>query len=564
MTRRNRPFRLLIVTPEVTTVPQGMGPKWHAISARAGGLGDICALQIHAFLNCGMDVHLALPNYRDIFRACARGTTGRDISRRDDEPPFHRIHLAQDCSFYHHSKLSLTANWDNLRISLAFQREVINRIIPEVRPDLIHCFGWMTGLVPAMARQMGIPCFFTFHRTDSARLLLSTIEERGIDAATFWRHCFYARMPASYEETRNANPLDLLTTGVFAAQSVFTCSETFQKWLMDTGDGRIDGGLKIELAGKLRADRLCALAPVPDASFNPANDADLMRSYGPEDHYPGKLFNKLHLQEILNLSMDTTSPVCLWPSRLDGSRPGCRLMADTLADILARYREPRLQIVFVADGDFQDHLRGMIQRLHASKRATVCDFDARRYRLACAGSDFVLMPSFCNAIALSCKIGQCYGSIPITYDGGAVHDGVTLLNTDTDGGSGFFFRDFDRPGLLWALDQAMAFYRRPTAYKIRQVKRIMAESMVNHGTDAWVQKIVDQYASVLKTPMPHARVHLPIRPWIPGSPPDGECPEYAGMIRNHRFRFVKKRNPNDLFFSPYRHANSIITYIPIC
>ena len=54
-------------------------------------------------------------------------------------------------------------------------------------------------------------------------------------------------------------------------------------------------------------------------------------------------------------------------------------------------REQRLQVVFVAEGDCQDQLRDLIGRLQARKRAAVCDFDARRYRLAYAGSDFVLM-----------------------------------------------------------------------------------------------------------------------------------------------------------------------------
>jgi hypothetical protein len=45
----------------------------------------------------------------------------------------------------------LSVNWDNIRIALAFQREVINRIISEVQPDLIHCYDWMTGLQQAMA-----------------------------------------------------------------------------------------------------------------------------------------------------------------------------------------------------------------------------------------------------------------------------------------------------------------------------------------------------------------------------------------------------------------------------
>jgi glycogen synthase len=34
------------------------------MSARAGGLRDICAAQIQALHEHGLDVHLAMPNYR--------------------------------------------------------------------------------------------------------------------------------------------------------------------------------------------------------------------------------------------------------------------------------------------------------------------------------------------------------------------------------------------------------------------------------------------------------------------------------------------------------------------
>lgn len=497
MTTHHRPPRLLVVTPEVTVVPQGMGPESPVISARAGGLGDICASQIHALYERGMDVHLALPNYRNLFRHNARRMPDVDIRRHKRELPVNRIHLAQDSAFYYHPKLFQTLDATNIRIALAFQREVIHRIIPEVRPDLIHCFDWMTGLIPAMARRLGIPCLFTIYRLDSPRLLLATIEERGIDAAAFWQYGYYARMPKNYEETRARNPLDLLTTGVFAAQAVTTFSETFQHALVHDGGGLVDVGLTTELANKLAAGRLCAMAPVPDASFNPAVDRSLMRPYGPDTHYPGKLFNKLHLQETLNLPMDSTAPVCFWPTRLDASRPGCRLVADVLAAILERHREQRLQIVFVADGDFQSSLRALIDRLRAAERVAVCDFDARCYRRAYAGSDFVLMPLFRDPVALPSMIGQRYGALPIAYDGGAIHDCVTHLVPAADDGSGFLFRHFDGQGFLWALDQAMTFYRQPVAARIRQVRRIMIDSLERFDTARSVQQVMDWYACVI-------------------------------------------------------------------
>ncbi|MFO7921845.1 MAG: glycogen/starch synthase, partial [Nioella sp.] len=77
--------------------------------------------------------------------------------------PHDRVHLAEDRAFFYLHHVYSSYSWENMRISLAFQREVMNHIVPNVRPDLIHCNAWMTALVPAMSRQMGIPCLFTIH-----------------------------------------------------------------------------------------------------------------------------------------------------------------------------------------------------------------------------------------------------------------------------------------------------------------------------------------------------------------------------------------------------------------
>ncbi len=357
----------------------------------------------------------------------------------------------------------------------------------------------------AMARQNRIPWLFTLFRLDSPRLLLSTIEEQGIDAASFWQHCFYARMPVDYQETRNTNPLDLLTSGVFAAGWATTLSQSFQNGLTDECNHFAAPALKAELQNKLRAGRLCAVAPAPDPSFNPAVDRMLLQSYGPGTHDVGKPFNKLQLQETLNLRLDATAPLCFWPTRLDGSRSGCRLMADTLAAILDRTGAQRLQVVFIADGDFQDHLHGLIGRLLASDRAAVCGFDARRYRLAHSGADFVLMPMHRDPCALPGKIGQRYGALPIGHDAGAIHDCVEHLEPAGNRGTGFLFKHFDANGLLWAVDQAMAFYNRPRAFRSAQVRRIMADSLSRFDPGDTARHTIGLYARALGRSLVHLR-----------------------------------------------------------
>ncbi|WP_319525002.1 glycogen/starch synthase [uncultured Desulfosarcina sp.] len=492
----DRKPRILMVTPEVTFVPQKMEPGARSIAARAGGLGDICSAQIHGLFEQGADVHLAMPNYRNVFKNNEQRQPEIDIRGHSHKLPENRIHLAQDRSFFYHPKLFMNTDWDNIRLALAFQREVIHRIIPEVRPDLIHCYDWMTGLVPAMARRMGIPCVFTLYRLDSPRLSLAAIEDRGIDAAAFWEYGFYSRMPLNYEETRETNPLDLLVSGVFAADLATTLSRTFMDALTRAYCPKVKPWLKAELVNKLQAGRLRAVPPAPDASFDPATDRSLLRPYGPESHYAGKAFNKLQLQEALGLPLDSAAPVCFWPTRLDGGRAGCLLMADALPGILERYRDRRLQLVFIADGDFQENFRTRINQLQARDRVAVSDFNARRYRLAYAGSDFVLMPLHLDPCALPAMIGQRYGALPVAHDAGAIHDCVTHIDTTANRGSGFLFETFDVNGLMWALDQAMGFYSQPSGIRAAHLQRIMTDSLKRFDPDIAVRRLIDLYAIV--------------------------------------------------------------------
>jgi starch synthase len=505
MANQDEALRILMVTPEVTFVPSEIGPDSCVIRARAGSLGDICATQVQALHQAGVQVHLAIPNYRHLFKANARRQA--DLDLHDPKPgiPLNRIHLAQDRSFFYHRRLFRTINWENIRMALAFQREVINRIIPEVEPHLIHCYDWMTGLIPPMARRNNIPSIFTLYRPDAPRLPLSVIEERGIDAASFWQNCYYARMPVNYQESRDTNPVDLLASGVFGAHVAQALSQTFLDELMDERRGPEGAALRSELRNKAQARGLAAVPPAPDPSFNPAIDRALMRPFAPHTHDAGKLFNKLHLQEKLNLRLSTDAPLCFWPTRLDGSRSGCRLMAETLETILERYRPLGLQVVFVADGDLQEHLRALVRRLNAAQRVALTDFDARICRLAYGAADFVLMPMHRDPCALPCKIGQRYGALPIAYDAGAVHDCTVHLEAAADRGSGFLFKHFDANGFLWAMDQAMAFYQLPPEQRASQVGRVMRESLVQFDPQHAALQAIALYERVLNRPLLHCK-----------------------------------------------------------
>ncbi len=215
--------RILFVIPDAAFASEGGGNRTHFIGANSGGLADIAAELISNLFEMGVDVHVAQPDFRKIFSL----GPGKEKNSAAHNLPCERVHLAADRAFFYSNPISSNSEWENIKISLSFQREVLNQIIPRVQPDLIHCYGWMSGLIPAAAKIIDIPSLFTAHEFDTARSLLSDAENRGIDAAAFWEHLFYNRYPVNYEETRSSNPADLLLSGVFAAHFVTTSRSAF-------------------------------------------------------------------------------------------------------------------------------------------------------------------------------------------------------------------------------------------------------------------------------------------------------------------------------------------------
>jgi starch synthase/alpha-amylase len=390
---------------------------------------------------------------------------------------------------------------ENLKLSIAFQRDVLNNIVPEVQPDLIHCKDWMTGLIPAAARRLNIPCFYTVHDLYTVKAPLSYVEDIGIDGAAFWQYLFYERMPSSYQETRESNPVDFLISGIHAAHFVNTVNPSF---LIERIGERHDFEsmpLLRELSYKINSGCAYGIHNVPDPSFNPATDEALFRQYGPLDHFAAKQYNKLFLQETLGLKMDSKAPVFFWPSRLDRVQKGCQLLAEILFEVVARYKEQNLQIVFVADGQFQRYFKEIIHFHDLSDRIKVCDYDERLARLAYGASDFVIAPSLFELCGFPSIIGPIYGSLPVAYDTGGINDTVVHMDLEHNTGNGFLFKNFDSNGLLWAIEQAMIFYNCDSQEKQQQIERVMTQGAADRNHGVTMVQYLELYEKILQRPL---------------------------------------------------------------
>jgi starch synthase len=501
---RTKNPRVLIVTPEVTYLPQGMGNIANYFSAKAGGLADVSASLISKLFSLGADIHVALPDYRGIFNSNI-GPLGeiyeRELATYRKYLPEERLHLAEDRAFYYVHSVYSNVPAENLKIALAFQREVINNIIGRVNPDLIHCNDWMTGLIPGYSRRVSIPCLFTIHNIHTVKTLLSVIEDRGIDAANFWQNLYYENMAGAYEDTRDTNQVDFLVSGVFGAHFVNTVSPTFLQEIVQGKHAFIFPSLQRELRNKVGAGVAEGILNAPDPSFEPSGDPDIYHNYTSLDFHIRKCENKVLFQRRLGLIEDENAPIFYWPSRLDPIQKGCQLLADILYKVIEKYWMQNLQVVFVAGGAFHQHFVSIAGFHGIQNRVAVYDFNESLSRKAYAASDFILMPSSFEPCGLPQMIAPKYGVLTVAHDTGGIHDTVIHMDVDRSIGNGFLFEVFDHTGLFWAIDQAMAFYNLAPEVKNPQISRIMVESAAMFNHEVTARKYIELYEKMLHRPL---------------------------------------------------------------
>jgi len=491
--------RILIVTPEVTYLPEDMGKASH-YSAKAGGLADVSAALISALFDLGCDVHVALPDYRSIFDGYSTKTHNRELEKIRKRLDEERIHLAADRAFYYLDNVYSGYSDQDLKVSLAFQREVINNIIPRVEPDIIHCNDWMTGLIPAMARYLEIPCLFTIHNIHTMTSTMAEIEDRGIDAASFWQWLYFDSPPTNYEESRDWNRVDFLTSGVFSAHYVNTVSPTFLTEIVENRHAFVEYCLENELRNKYYAGCATGILNAPEPEFNPAVDEKIRYNYGPKNHRKVKIQNKEYLQKILDLEPDENAVLFFWPSRLDPVQKGCQLLADLMYEIVSQYWDANLQIVSVASGNYLKNFHEIVRFHGLGRRVAICGFNEGLSHQAFAASDFLFMPSSFEPCGLPQMVGGIYGTLPIVHDTGGLHDTVRHLNSMENTGNGFLFNSHDANGFKWAIDQAMAFHFLDPDIKERQINRIMIESVLEFNHSRCAESYINLYGKMLKRP----------------------------------------------------------------
>lgn len=493
--------RILIVTPEITYLPSGMGNLSHKLSAKAGGLADVSASLVSSLFELGADVHVAVPNYRRLFHGDVFNLHEKELKKYYENLPSTNIHLAEDRIFYYRERVYSANSDEAMRIALAFQREVINHIVPRVRPHLIHCNDWMTALIPAMAKRRGIKSLFTVHNIHTRQTTLKEIEDSGIDAAEFWMNLFFQGHPHSYDHARSHVPVDLLTSGIFAAHFINTVSPKFLQEVVDGWHEVVPDSVRAELQHKFHAQCSAGILNAPDPSYHPATDDSLALNFTADNAAEGKVANKLALQRELHLREDPNAAIFFWPSRLDPVQKGPELLTNILHQIVSDYWDRDLQVVVVANGPHETHFHHIVHAFNLHERVAVADFDERLSRLAYAGSDYMLMPSLFEPCGLPQMTSPIYGSLPVVHATGGLYDTIRPLDVANSTGNGFRFDHYGSDALRWAIDRAMDFHALPADVRQREIARIMRESLVEFNHAKVAKDYIAIYEQMLARPL---------------------------------------------------------------
>ncbi|MDH3665275.1 MAG: glycosyltransferase, partial [Alphaproteobacteria bacterium] len=101
-----------------------------------------------------------------------------------------------------------------------------------------------------------------------------------------------------------------------------------------------------------------------------------------------------------------------------------------------------------------------------------------------AGSDMFLMPSAYEPCGLNQMYSLKYGTIPIVRETGGLADSVQQIDATGKQGTGVLFRDYDEPGLSWAINRALDLFEdKPLWRRVMRNGMAMDFSWEQQGTE---------------------------------------------------------------------------------
>ncbi|MBL7997838.1 MAG: glycogen synthase [Candidatus Kapabacteria bacterium] len=436
--------------------------------AKTGGLADVSYSLSLAIRDLGHDIRVMLPKYGNISE---RKNRIHEINRLRDimipvgdiyEPatvksssinnPRTKVqaYVTTNFNFFDakkglYSDPTTGKNYNNDERFIFFDRTVIQTcLLLGWFPDIIHCNGWQTGLVPALVRTVYAEEFaktkvvFSIHNfSEQGFFPLDSLEKTGIPED-------------AYPNMTHDKKMNFTKAGIAYADRVTTVSPTYAQEILK--DKTIGGGLHTSLKG---FDVHGILNGIDLYGWMPKSDPFIAKQYDAATWQSGKPANKKKLLEKFGLTEKAGTPVIGVVSRLSESK-GTPLLIEALPQILAE----NVQVVLLGDGDIK--MKKDIEKIAAKFKKNFSvnlGFDDELAHLIEAGTDMFLMPSLHEPCGLNQMYSMMYGSVPIARATGGLADTVTEFDAKkSPDGTGFVFKKYEAAEFLAAVKRALKVY----------------------------------------------------------------------------------------------------------
>lgn len=446
--------------------------------AKTGGLADVAGSLPVALKHLGCRVLLFMPYYREV---AARGfdvePTGLvvpiNMGRRTIRAEVLLGHLhgvpvyfVKRDEFFDRAYLYGTPEgdyFDNLERYAFFSRAVLEIIkIRNLKPDIIHCNDWQTGLIPAYLKDIyrGDPAF---DRTASV-FTIHNIAYQGQFAANLYDTTglgYYLFNPDGLEFWGNIN---LLKSGIVFSEAITTVSEAYSREIQTPEYGYgLEGVLK-----KRKADLFGILNGVDYTEWDPETDSTLPHNYSIGD-LKGKAACRKKLMKAFDLKLKIKTPFIGMITRL-ADQKGIDILAEAMPELMKM--ELAMAILGSGDRKYQDLLADLAS--HFPERLSVrIAFNSHLSHLVEAGADMFLMPSRYEPCGLNQIYSLRYGTVPIVRATGGLDD--TVKDYSEEGGTGFKFKEYSAKALVEKVAEALQVFGNKKAWTELQ-KRGMKES----------------------------------------------------------------------------------------
>ena len=503
--------KVVINSQEIAYLPRAIDPERIISTGDGGGLGVVTASEVEEAYNRGIDIHIVIPQYFDLFQKLSK------LPDKDYIAALHRVmthpnvHLIVSGLFKHADRVYDDDSYSLIRMNERRAIRLVNGIegvgidLDIYYPEAAKIFqlnDWSTALASPLLKDIN-KRFLTemkWHNSYEAIRPLVRQNELGYSTKNFWKKLFYNDFP-SYDHNADMYRLYtyFLTTGFLDADQITAVGDNILKealnWrLKDIGVMSEKMTQMLIYRHNNNPDEVGTVPNEPSRNANPEVNPLLDYKYGTKDIISGKWKNKVKFQEQMGLNIDVNAPIIYWPHRLTDPQKGSGFFLSAIDDLMHDYANERLQIAFVANGDskYVDWAKTLQSRYPGL--VAIKHFDRKLSELGKAGTDVIMMPSLYEPRGLPQLEGPNYGTWTIGFN---CVDGIISYDRFPDRGNGWVFNDYDHGGLKYGVGEAIKFYKLSTDVKRIKLQRARVQNLKEHDINNMLDKQIETWEMML-------------------------------------------------------------------